>query len=48
MSLGKPVIKLIFMDEETKEFAISEAQKALDNLNSEKVSALSQSQMNKI
>ena len=37
MSLGKPVIKLIFMEDEMRDFAISEAQKALDTSNSEKV-----------
>ena len=30
MSLGKPVIKLVDMDEEMKQFAIHEAEKALD------------------
>lgn len=37
MSLGKPVIKLVYMDDELRDFAISEAQKALDTSNSEKV-----------
>ena len=37
MSLGKPVIQMYFMDDEMKDFAISEAQKALDISNSEKV-----------
>jgi hypothetical protein len=37
MSLGKPVIKLSLMEDEMKDFAISEAQKALDISNSEKV-----------
>lgn len=40
MSLGKPVIKLCFMEDEMRDFAMSEAQKALDNSNSEKVSFL--------
>ena len=38
MSLGKPVIKLTLMEDEMRDFAISEAQKALDTSNSEKVS----------
>ncbi len=37
MSLGKPVIRAVFMDDEMRDFAISEAQKALDTSNSEKV-----------
>ena len=37
MSLGKPVIKLVLMEEEMRDFAISEAQKALDTCHSEKV-----------
>ena len=37
MSLGKPVIKMCFMEDEMRDFAISEAQKALDTSNSEKV-----------
>lgn len=37
MSLGKPVIKLCLMEDEMRDFAISEAQKALDTSNSEKV-----------
>jgi len=37
MSLGKPVIKLTLMEDEMRDFAISEAQKALDTSNSEKV-----------
>ncbi len=37
MSLGKPVIRAIFMEDEMRDFAISEAQKALDTSNSEKV-----------
>jgi hypothetical protein len=37
MSLGKPVIKSCFMEDEMRDFAISEAQKALDTSNSEKV-----------
>ena len=41
MSLGKPVVKDCFMDEEMKDFAISEAMKALDNSNSEKVRSYS-------
>ncbi len=31
MSLGKPVIKLVFMEDEMRDFAISEAQKALES-----------------
>ena len=30
MSLGKPVIKTVYMEDEMRDFAISEAQKALD------------------
>ena len=43
MSLGKPVIRpnSVFMDDEMRDFAISEAQKALDTSNSEKVSVCS-------
>jgi len=37
MSLGKPVIKMVLMEDEMKDFAIYEAQKALDTSNSEKV-----------
>ena len=37
MSLGKPVIKLVFMEDEMRDFAISESQKALETSNSEKV-----------
>ena len=37
MSLGKPVIKDCFMDEEMKDFAVYEATKALETSNSEKV-----------
>ena len=37
MSLGKPVIKIVFMEDEMRDFAISEATKALDTSNSEKV-----------
>ena len=37
MSLGKPVVKDCFMDDEMKDFAISEAMKALETSNSEKV-----------
>lgn len=37
MSLGKPVIKLCLMEDEMRDFAISEATKALDTSNSEKV-----------
>jgi hypothetical protein len=40
MSLGKPVIKLCFMEDEMRDFAMSEAQKALDNSNSEKVNLI--------
>ena len=39
MSIGKPVIKLSLMDEESVNFALSEAQKALDTSNSEKLVA---------
>lgn len=42
MSLGKPVIKLVFMEDEMRDFAISEAQKALDTSNSEKVTSFMQ------
>ena len=35
MSLGKPVIKLVFMEDEMRDFAISESQKALENSKSE-------------
>ena len=38
MSLGKPTIKLCFMDDEMRDFAINEATKALETSNSEKVS----------
>ena len=38
MSLGKPTIKLSFMDDEMRDFAINEATKALETSNSEKVS----------
>lgn len=37
MNLGKPVIKLAFMDDEMKDFAISESLKALDISLSERV-----------
>jgi hypothetical protein len=37
MSLGKPTIKLVFMDDEMRDFAINEATKALETSNSEKV-----------
>ena len=37
MSLGKPVVKDCFMDDEMKDFAISEAIKALETSNSERV-----------
>jgi hypothetical protein len=37
MSLGKPVIKIVYMEDEMRDFAISEATKALDTSNSEKV-----------
>ena len=37
MSLGKPVIKTVFMDDEMRDFAISESQKALETSVSEKV-----------
>ena len=39
MSLGKPTIKLCFMDDEMRDFAINEATKALETSNSEKVSS---------
>ncbi len=39
MSLGKPVIKLVDMEEEMKNFAIHEAEKALDASSSEKLVA---------
>ena len=38
MSLGKPTIKLCFMDDEMRDFAVNEATKALETSNSEKVS----------
>ena len=37
MSLGKPTIKLVFMDDNMRDFAINEATKALETSNSEKV-----------
>lgn len=37
MSLGKPTIKLVFMDDEMRDFAVNEATKALETSNSEKV-----------
>ena len=37
MSLGKPTIKLVFMDDEMRDYAINEATKALETSNSEKV-----------
>jgi hypothetical protein len=40
MSLGKPTIKLVFMDDEMRDFAINEATKALETSNSEKVGNL--------
>ena len=39
MSLGKPVIKLVDMDDEMKGWAINEAQKALEASSSEKLVA---------
>merc|ERR1712070_314198 len=39
MSLGKPVIKLIDMDDEMKTFAVHEAEKAMDASSSEKLLA---------
>ena len=39
MSLGKPVIKLIDMDDEMKTFSIREAQKAMDIQPNEKLVA---------
>jgi hypothetical protein len=41
MSLGKPTIKLVFMDDEMRDFAINEATKALETSNSEKVCTMS-------
>ena len=41
MSLGKPTIKLVFMDDEMRDFAINEATKALETSNSEKVCIMS-------
>ena len=41
MSLGKPTIKLCFMDDDMRDFAINEATKALETSNSEKVRELS-------
>lgn len=38
MSLGKPTIKLCFMDDDMRDFAVNEATKALETSNSEKVS----------
>ena len=38
MSLGKPTIKLVFMDDDMRDFAVNEATKALETSNSEKVS----------
>ena len=40
MSLGKPTIKLVFMDDEMRDFAINEATKALETSNSEKVTTM--------
>jgi len=37
MSLGKPTLKLVFMDDDMRDFAVSEATKALETSNSEKV-----------
>ncbi len=37
MSLGKPTIKLCFMDDDMRDFAVNEATKALETSNSEKV-----------
>jgi len=37
MSLGKPTIKLVFMDDDMRDYAINEATKALETSNSEKV-----------
>ena len=39
MSLGKPVIKLVDMSDEMKQYSIREAQKALDQSGSEKMLA---------
>lgn len=40
MSLGKPTIKLCFMDDDMRDFAVNEATKALETSNSEKVSLI--------
>lgn len=45
MSLGKPVMKLCFMEDEMRDFSISEAQKALDGPLSEKVRNISRLQI---
>ncbi len=37
MSLGKPTIKLCFMEDDMRDFAVNEATKALETSNSEKV-----------
>ena len=37
MSLGNPTIKLCFMEDEMRDFAVNEATKALETSNSEKV-----------
>ncbi|TNV70685.1 hypothetical protein FGO68_gene10441 [Halteria grandinella] len=39
MSLGKPTIKLVFMDDDMRDYAINEATKALETSNSEKLVA---------
>ena len=39
MSVGKPVVKLVDMDEEMKTFSIREAQKAMDIQPNEKLVA---------
>lgn len=38
MSLGKPVIKAVYMEDEMRDFAILEAQQSLDRSYPEKVS----------
>ena len=37
MSLGKPTIKSCFMDDEMRDYAVTEAAKALETSNFEKV-----------
>jgi len=40
MSLGKPTIKSCFMDDEMRDYAVTEAAKALETSNFEKVSII--------